>query len=488
MKLGSTLFFANILCFATMTASAQSYNGNQDQQNSSQSNEKLLQAVTNWAAYLGYDVSSQKAPNPPSTELTDYANASWMELVLYTTYFGSIPVTPSSTSSSSSSTNQSRNGPFVPQDEPGASKINARANLIFKNFASPGQGTDLTVNPLIDQPSSGQGTDQTATNQAQYQPDPVSQSLMNILGTPDVSYCRTADGKVPKATPLAMSTCTYLTSSPKSINQNQVTINVIGKIPNQNDFFTSAANIDILPQLNSNSLIGPLAYDTQQQSQTEQSTGLTANNQLQQAANFIRYVSGSVNPTLLPSYSAYQAVYSQTKDTDHPTEQAQAEAILSSYLTNLRTYAAQSSVGLGNLYYILSKRIPQQLQSAGQAQGSGASGGGFSNISAPSQALNEYNMATWRLYNPAATTGTSSNQWIDKINKGSPATVQKEIAILLSEINYQLFLNRQIEERMLLTSSVSLLQGAKASQPSSDLTNQNTSASTSTSSNSKPNS
>ena len=76
----------------------------------------------------------------------------------------------------------------------------------------------------------------------------------------------------------------------------------------------------------------------------------------------------------------------------------------------------------------------------------------------------------WRLANGGDST---TEQWVQKINTASSATVQKEIAILLSEINYQLYLDRQIQERMLLTNSVSLLQATKASQPNSDLTNQN---------------
>lgn len=463
MKFGSKLLLVNLMCFTTIPAVAQ-LGSPEEGQNSNQSSMQLIKTITNWAAALGYDVTKQTQPIP-STELVNYADASWVQTLLFSTYFGSIPITSPNSGSGESQANKS--GPFVPQDEPGASSINSQANATFKNFTSPGENTSATASALIDQPP--------------FQADPVSQSVLNILGTPDVSYCLTAQGKVPTSgvgTPSA-STCPYLTTTPEPMSQNQVMLNVIGEIPSPADFFSFATNKTILPQLNSNTLIGPLAYDTQSsEQQNKKTSGLVGQNQLQQAVNFIRYVSGSVNPTLLPSYSAYQYYYAQALNPNDADKRASGQAVLSSYLTTLRTYTAMSSVGLGNLYYILSKRIPQQKPTG---SGSASSGGGFANISAPSQALNEYNMATWRLYNPSSgNNNQTSNQWIDKINKGSPAAVQKEIAILLSEINYQLYLNRQIEERMLMTSSVSLLQGAKAGQPSSDLSNQNTRSSTNT--------
>lgn len=43
----------------------------------------------------------------------------------------------------------------------------------------------------------------------------------------------------------------------------------------------------------------------------------------------------------------------------------------------------------------------------------------------------------------------------------SPGTIQKEQLSLLAEINYQLYLNRQMQERILLTNSILLLQNAQ---------------------------
>ena len=118
----------------------------------------------------------------------------------------------------------------------------------------------------------------------------------------------------------------------------------------------------------------------------------------------------------------------------------------------MRVYAAQSSVAISNLYGVLSKRMPQTVPSAD----------GKSNTTS-SEALSEFQTATWRLYNPSEK--NSDNQWVNLINQSSAATVEKEMAILLSEINYQLYLNRQMEEKNLLTNSVLLVQSLMSNKP-----------------------
>jgi intracellular multiplication protein IcmX len=83
-------------------------------------------------------------------------------------------------------------------------------------------------------------------------------------------------------------------------------------------------------------------------------------------------------------------------------------------------------------------------------------------------------MATWRLYNPSSSSTGSTTQWVDQINTASSATVQKEIAVLLSEINYQMYLTRQQEERLLLTNSLQLIQSMIASKPAPPSSSTNT--------------
>ncbi len=209
-----------------------------------------------------------------------------------------------------------------------------------------------------------------------------------------------------------------------------------------------------MSQLNSNTLLSPLLYTTNNNSQStssspSQQNGLPSQTQAQQADDFIRYATGSIVPLELPSQVDYQNLYTRAINTDKGKEldQKAAQATLTNYLANVRTYAAQTSVGIANLYYMLSRRMPQKLPNGEMS----------------SEALSEFNMASWRLFNPAQSSDKA--QWLSQLNQASSATVQKEIATLLAEINYQLYLSRQQNERLLLTQTILLLQNAKASQP-----------------------
>ncbi|OJY49049.1 MAG: hypothetical protein BGO90_12105 [Legionella sp. 40-6] len=246
---------------------------------------------------------------------------------------------------------------------------------------------------------------------------------------------------------------------------SSIMANIIGNLPSTYQYFTYEYNQQFLSQLNSNTLTGPMMYSSQganvnstsSPSANPQNKGLAAQNQAQQAANFIRYVSGSTSPLRLPNLKAYDTLYSQAiaNNNGNPTlEQVQAQATLNNYFTGLRTYAAQFSVGISNLYFIMAKRLPQNQSGSSKQEPS-------------SQALSEFNMATWRLFKADM---SIDNQWVSKLNNASPATVQKEIATLLAEINYQLYLDRQIQERILMTNSIMLLQNTRSSQPNNNFT------------------
>lgn len=428
----------NLLGFYSFSATAD-ITGNQYNQQTSSNTQTLVQYLLNLGGFLGYDLTQSPTANNKTIrqELINLSATQLAENYLFNTLLGAIPVNTFSKVLSQ----------FLPSNFPGYNAINAFANYTFttqayNSPASDQQGT-LSVNPLIDQQT--------------FQQDPVSQAVLNILATPDYSYCMNNDGS-------AWDEKCHL------LYQNKVMANVIGELPNTYDYYGYQYNQKFLSQLNSNSLMSPLMYSTENTtSNTTSSTtpntqnaGLTAQSQAQQAANFIRYAAGIVAPASLPKLRNYDTLYSKAKNADGSTsqmDQMQAQALLTSYFTSLRVYAAQTTVGLGNLYYILSKRLPQNQSASGS--------------NPTSQAMSEFIMATRRLYNPDL---SPNKQWINQINDGSPATVQKEMAILLAEINYQLYLNRQQEERMLLTSTMMLIQNTKASQPSADFANQGAAA------------
>lgn len=443
MKLLTRFTLINLLCFSSFTVVADTGYDPSGQQTSANT-QNLVEYLLNLGQYLGYDLTqnpNSNQQNPPSAAMINPTLMAMTQTLAYSTFLGAIPVDFVSQAL----------GQFLPNNYQGASAINALANKTFtlQNYQTPSgtQNGNVTVSNLIDQPSAQTG----------YLGDPVSQAVFNILGTPDYSYCMNNDGSAWK------DNCPLM-------YQNLVMENVLGPIPSTYQFYTYQYNQPIISQLNSNSLLAPLLYNTEgNQGNTTgsptpntQNPGLTAQNQAQTAANFIRYVSGAVAPVSLPKLKDYDSLYNTAYPpkgtTPNIPQQAQAQATLSAYLNSLRTYAAQTSVGMSNLYYILSKRLPQSQTTSGPLT---------------SQAVNEFNMATWRLFSAAQNGNTQANkQWIEKINTATPGTVEKEIAVLLAEINYQMYLDRQLQERILLTNTIMLMQNLKAGQPSADFSTQ----------------
>ncbi len=458
-----SLLLAATLCAPTAQAQDVDPNGPQISENTS----NIATYLINLGAYLGYNltqapqtpisplVSSTLTQLIPSTSSGGSAQLPFFSQMIQS-FFSAIPMTLSST--------------FVPSDNTTYSTINTFADFTFKPYNNPStQGSAPTINAAIDQPfpTSGQASS--------YQQDPVTQAVLNILGTPDYSYCMSSDGSNWTGGDTTTSnTATNSFPTCKYLNQYQVMSNVIGTLPSTYCYYTDTYNLQFINQLNSNTLIGPLMYSVDSSNSNQSSSGggsgssngtscaiqnqsqLQAPNQLQEAANFIRYVTGAVNPGSLPQLNNYDQLYSKATAPNSSVQSVQAakmdaQAQLVNYFSKLRTYAAQSSVAYSNFYYIFSKRIPQAPSSSS------------SNASPTSQALNEFTMATWRLYTPS---GATNPTWLNQINQASTASVQKEIATLLAEINYQLYLNRQQQERMLLTENMLLLLNTRTSQPS----------------------
>ncbi|WP_133136774.1 type IVB secretion system protein IcmX [Legionella rowbothamii] len=443
MKRLSKFAVINLFCWTALPAVADDLSQYGTQQTATNT-QNLVEYLVNLGGYLGYNITQSPTKNNSTVSQT-LLNASTTQVVqtyMFNTFLGALPVNAFSAALSQ----------IVPGEVAGASSINAWANNTFnaQNFSNPSsqqQGKVSVVNNI---------------DQQTFQQDPVNQGILNILGTPDNSYCMNYDGT-------AWVGCSSNANGGNLVPASVVSSNIIGELPSTYQYFTYQYNQQFLSQLNSNNLTAPLLYSTQSTSSNTGSTiptsgqsnsqnqGLNAQNQAQQAANFIRYVSGSVTPLQLPNLKSYDTLYSTataSSGSQQPTlEQIQAKTTLNNYFTSLRTYAAQYSVGLSNLYFIMSKRLPQNQSTTGQAPAS--------------QALSEFQMATWRLFNADM---SQNNQWINQINTASPATVEKEIATLLAEINYQMYLGRQIQERILLTNSIMLLQNTRSTQPSGNFT------------------
>lgn len=441
-KTTPTSFAKNILLITILATSFQvmaddSLSANPNMATSTAASGTTAKYLKNLGDYLGWDLTQDVSFTPVALMLDYTFSVASTGQQLLTTFFGSIPM----------------NGSY-PTFATGSSYdafINNQANTLFKdNYANAG-GAPVSVTDGFDQ--------------KQYQNDPVTQSILNMVGTPDWSICPATSTNASSQSN-SSNPCLSLDLVMATVLQD-VTNN--DKLPGETNYYNYDSNSKFISQLNSDNLIGPMLYSTSNGGSGTggQTKGLPSSNQEQQAQDFIRYATGMVlpNPTMSQSdYSdLYNIAYTATTDTSgnpipgvDANNVMNAKVALMNYLLSLRVYAAKSSVAIGNLYYILSKRMPQ---TSTDSNGSNSS---------TSQALSEFQMATWRLYNPQQ---QASNQWVQQINNASPATVQKEMAILLSEINYQMYLSRQQQERLLMTNSLLLMQMLSSNKPSADFPN-----------------
>lgn len=104
------------------------------------------------------------------------------------------------------------------------------------------------------------------------------------------------------------------------------------------------------------------------------------------------------------------------------------------YQADLRSYVAQKSIGLSNLYQLFEERAPQKA------------------LGGASALQQEQQMYTGRINNKA---------WYQSLKSASPATLAREQTIMLAEIEAELFQQHRTEERLLATASARLLQGAE---------------------------
>lgn len=436
--------------------------------------EDLKKYLYNLGGSSGYDLNNATAApsstlfNPETTNSSTLIAAPTLikaaETLAVTSMFAAFPVNASLLDETlknfyPTTTNSSSNDNINGSDRT-YTILNQFANLSFPTYnqvttqksvsgpggrSASGQATTLAVSPLLDQET--------------YQLDPVNQAVLNMLGTPDYTFCMNSDASQ------------WIGATPADCNykyQNEVMSQVVGSLPSTDELFSYDYQKNVLSELNANTLLAPILLDTNSGGSSSNSNiwgGLTGSSQADQAANFIRYVTSAVVPYSTITRSNYDKTYATAitpaaqNDVIGRINQENAQAALSQYIANMRVYAAQNSVPVANLYYILSKRLP------------------IAGLNT-SQATTELKMATRRLYDPSKGDPKDSPQWLDMINSASPATVQKEMAVLLSEINYQLYLNRQQDERRLLTESVSLIISAASSRPTFDVPSTTTTTST----------
>lgn len=296
------------------------------------------------------------------------------------------------------------------------------------------------ANPQLDQPSSAN--------------DPTWQTIINFLTTPptlascyDFNTCLSLEKmqknileKPEKDIGTTNSGYAGITL-PYFMNPNKTGLNPRTKITNTND-----------QALNLNTLLGPLNYNlpyTVPQEGTAASSGASGGSgdkkqDLKKMADFfIRFASWQANPPQLPPLQKFRdAAKEATKEGAKPEEKEP----YFNFLTRLNTFVAFASVGISNFNEMYARRIADPNASDPKLKGL-------------SQAEIEYRMATQRLSDqPADPEKPEQGSWRDAMEKAPPIVVQRAMLYLLAQINYQLYLQRVQDERILATLSAMQLQ------------------------------
>lgn len=450
-----TMLFVVSLAFSPLTGKASDESGQTI--TTSETDEQL----TNLGWYLGYDLS--KAPNPPLSPviLPDDEVTATIQ-TQYGTSVGLIYALPFMVSSSDP---LSTIIPFASGNNETGSTIATNYPIPYNIFTlMPVDGyslwsnydtyseTEISVAPLVDEAKASDST---------YFSTMTSQAIYNLLTTPDYTFC-TSDHT--NGT-FIQNDCDYLHNYlvTNNILEGGATKNDDGSVtygknlPSVTKFISGNYTESLVPSLNVDTLMAPLIYNTEASEDSEEDdeeTGYMPNTQAKQAAAFIRYLSGQNLMGTLPKYDDYNKLITNISADDAETRN-NAVSSLYTYFMNLRTLAANVSVGVSNLSAIMAKRMKNEATGT-------------------SQAFDEYSMATRRVLIPTETDNLSDlqaggNQWIASMQTASPAVVQKEMLFLLAEINYQLYLSRVQDERILLTLSTIQLQGANSARSAATL-------------------
>ncbi|NBX84308.1 MAG: hypothetical protein EBQ95_01705 [Gammaproteobacteria bacterium] len=364
-----------------------------------------------------------------------------------------------------------------------ASVINATFNTFFAG--SPYQALNSLSNTGFNQNNFSRAKID-APSQTEQPISPVSQLLLNQLSVTPDDFCFEQQNNNPSLYNWKKDCAYPFTSSLYLANELGLNVDSSSFAPSNsrfryNDFTTFGdsitpnifyptksgdqntsqnPNLALLNQVDASLITSPLIYTKDSGSastQQGQSQGLIPSTQLQAAQTVARHLSGTTAPVTLASQASINSTLMKIKSANDVKAQLSTFRTFGVFMMNLKTYSARMSVGLQNIYNMIGKRLPTQ---SGSDQTSS------------SQAMNEFTMATYRLYSPPSTDGssTAASNWQTMINNASPMTIQKETVMLLAEINYQLYLMRQQQEQLLLTQSVTLLNSLQPptySDPSS---------------------
>jgi len=209
-----------------------------------------------------------------------------------------------------------------------------------------------------------------------------------------------------------------------------------------------------LGPVNLYALIKPLQYEQA----TKKRNGNQLSKQQTNALNFIKYVSTQYAPMTVVDFSKLgspAAVETELKKIG-----------VQQYISAVRQMAARYSIGINNLMFLYHERVATvSLKSLGFKQGD------IPKALLPKDSKNkddkvsplaiDHWMATRRLI---STSATDKKSWRAKIENATPATLQREMVILLAEIRKSLNDNKRVNERILAAVSVNVMENNSSAQ------------------------
>ena len=152
------------------------------------------------------------------------------------------------------------------------------------------------------------------------------------------------------------------------------------------------------------------------------------------AAHYVGFISGMASPFVVFDPSDYQNLVNSSGLQNPAVE---------SYRAAVRSYLAQLSMGTDNMLYLFSQRVPQPGL------------GSLAGYSTSNQSLAQIDekMAMHRIGSP---------QWYTDMEQSPPATVARETLYTLAEMRYEMYQERQLQERLLATMTTILLQNTQS--------------------------
>ncbi len=208
--------------------------------------------------------------------------------------------------------------------------------------------------------------------------------------------------------------------------------------------------------------VAALSFDTMLQPTQYNESYFKSSNSNNPPLDYLKYVTNYYSPTPKIDFSALTTSGGKNSQLNQAFQQSN----VLEYLYKIRRLEAVSSVGISNLYYLYSERVPQKTKDLLKNIPDEDLKNLPSNLQkyASPLALQKW-IATHRLSSESSGSNGSDSSvtpWVQSIENATPATLQREMVYLLAEIQQQLFKQRMINERILATLSVQQLQSSSA--------------------------